>query len=188
MAGISYEEVVEKLRASRSPTERRLHFAALLAKAGEASTDEFIVVGGSAIEIYTSGQYTSGDIDIVLSPPRSVAKVLQEWRFKQQGRIWHSDELGIVLDFVKPPYTYDVSKTQVLVTPYGAVRIAAIEDLFIKRLISAKWWREPGDLEHAKMLAVLYRDRIDWKYVEDLAIKFEVEDVLSDLRKALSAV
>jgi len=182
---MKYEEVKEKLRGARSPTEKALHFAALLAAAGEVSPDDLIVVGGSAIEIYTNGQYTSGDIDIVLSPSRTLTPILAEWNFKSQGRIWYNDDLGIVLDFVKPPYTYDESRTQVLVTPHGPVRIAAIEDLLIKRLVSAKWWRRPGDVEHAKLLAVIYADRIDWKYVENLAKREDVGDVLTELRRAL---
>ena len=168
---ITYEAVVAELRSARNETERRLHFSALLAKAGEVPADDFIIVGGSAIEIYTRGEYTSGDIDIVLSPRWDLAKTLLGWRFTKQGRLWINDDLKIVVDFVAYPYTYDQSKTQVLVTAYGSVRIAAIEDLLIKRLLSAKYWKRAGHLEHAKILAVLYRDRMDWSYVEQLATR-----------------
>jgi hypothetical protein len=183
---ITYEQLKEELRRANSPTERRLHFAALLAKAGGASTDEFIVVGGSAIEFYTSGQYTSGDIDIVETASVSWKKILTEWRFKDQGRIWYSEDLGIVVDFVKPPYTYDVSRTQVLVTAHGSLRIAAIEDLLVKRLQSAKFWKRPAELEQAKLLAVLHWERIDWAYVRDLAARFDVADLLTSLMGAVS--
>lgn len=182
---IPYEEVIANLESARNPTERRLHFSAMLATAGGVPADDFIIVGGSAIEIYTRGEYTSGDIDIVLSPRWDLAKTLRAWRFSSQGRLWINEALRIVIDLVPYPYTYDRTKTQVLVTPYGSVRIAAIEDLLVKRMVSAKWWKRPGDLEHAKMLAVLYRDRIDWSYVEGLAIRFEVADLLSNLRNAL---
>jgi len=186
---ISYDQVVEDLKKARSPTERRIHFAALLARAGGVSTEEFIVVGGSAIEFYTSGQYTSGDIDIVASAPLSLwARILRTWKFEEQGRIWYSSDLGIVVDFVQPPYTYDVTRTQVLVTPLGSLRIAAIEDLLVKRLLSAKFWNRPGDIEHAKLLAIAHWDAIDWDYVEELARQFEVADVLSSLLNAISKV
>jgi hypothetical protein len=185
---ITYEEVVAELECSRNETERRLHFSALLARAGEVPADDFIIVGGSAIEIYTRGEYTSGGIDIVVSPRWDLTKTLRGWRFSKQRRLWINESLRIVVDLVAYPYTYDQSKTQVLVTPHGSVRIAAVEDLLIKRLLSAKYWKRAGHLEHAKMLAVLYRDRMDWGYVEGLATQFEVADVLSDLRKALSGV
>ncbi len=183
---IDYDQVVEELEKARSATERRIHFAALLAKAGGVSTDDFIVVGGSAIEFYTSGQYTSGDIDVVTTAPVDWARILRAWKFEKQGRIWHSSALGVVIDFVKPPYTYDVTRTQVLVTPHGSLRIAAIEDLLVKRLISAKFWKTPSDIEHAKLLAVAHWDRIDWDYVRELAGQFDVADVLSNLIDAVS--
>jgi len=56
--------------------------------------------------------------------------------------------------------------------------------MIIKRVLSAKWWKRAGDLEHAKKLAILYRDRIDWSDVEELAARFEVADLLSNLRNA----
>lgn len=183
---IDYDQVVEELERARSPTERRLHFAALLAKVGGVSTDDFIVVGGSAIEFYTSGAYTSGDIDVVTTAPVNWAKILRAWKFQQQGRIWYSSALGIVVDFVKPPYTYDVTRTQVLVTPHGSLRVAAIEDLLVKRLISAKFWKISGDIEHAKLLALAHWDRIDWDYVRELAGRFDVADLLSNLMDAIS--
>src|SRR5947208_16337560 len=172
---ITYETVVAELESARNETERRLHFSALLAKASEVPEDDFIIVSGSAIEIYTRGEYTSGDIDIVVPPRRDLTKTLRGWRFSQQGRLWINGDLKIVVDLVPYPYTYDYSKTQVLITPYGSVRLAAIEDLLIKRMLSAKWWKRAGDLEHAKMLAILYRDRIDWRYVDELEIRLEFE-------------
>jgi len=54
-----YEDLVAKLETARTPTELRLHFSALLAQASEVPADDFIIVGGSAIEIYTRGEYTS---------------------------------------------------------------------------------------------------------------------------------
>jgi len=181
---LPYEDLVAKLETARTPTELRLHFSALLAQASEVPADDFIIVGGSAIEIYARGEYTSGDIDIVVPPRRDLTKTLRGWRFSQRGRLWINGDLKIVVDLVSYPYTYDYSKTQVLITPYGSVRLAAVEDLLIKRMLSAKWWKRSGDLEHAKVLVILYRDRIDWRYVEELAVRFEVADLLSNLRNA----
>jgi hypothetical protein len=66
-------------------------------------------------------------------------------------------------------------------------RVAAIEDLLVKRLISAKFWKTPGDIEHAKLLAIAHGDGIDWEYVKGLAVRFEVADVLSNLLDAVSS-
>src|SRR3972149_151773 len=51
----SYEDVKKAARTARSPTQGRIHFAALLAAAAELGPDDFIVVGGAAIEFHTVG-------------------------------------------------------------------------------------------------------------------------------------
>jgi len=169
-----------------SPTERRLRFAALLASELRASETEFVIVGGSAIEFYTRGDYTTGDVDVVYTGHADVGRLLLAWRFIRQGRIWLNEGLGIVLDFVKPPYTGDLTRTQVLETAYGSIRLAALEDLIVKRLASAKHWRRPGDADHAQLLAAGYEERIEWAYVERLAAEYDVEDLLAVLRRWLA--
>lgn len=185
---VTYEQVVEKLNLAANPTERRMYFAALLSKAADISTDDIIVVGGSAIEFYTVGEYTSGDIDIVSIRSEHLKGVLGEWNFHTEGRIWLNERLGIVVDFVPYPYTGDETKTQILSTPYGSIRVAALEDLLVKRLASAKHWERKGDFDQARLLAVLFRDRMDWGYVEDIAKEYNVRDMLDALKRALSEV
>lgn len=183
---VPYDEVKKALQRAGSPTEGRLFFAALLGKAAGVPTDDLIVVGGSAIEFYTVGEYTSDDIDIVSSQSTLLQDVLRGWDFQEEGRIWVHEALGIVVDFVRYPYTGDKSRTQVLSTPYGAVRVAALEDLVVKRLISTKHWRIEGDFEHARLLAALYGDRMDWEYIERLSEDQRVQDVLEILKREAS--
>ena len=181
----SYEVVRDAVKASPSPTQGRLHFAALLAREAGLGPDDFIVVGGSAIEFHTVGEYTSGDIDIVSSRSDALRGILRGWKFTGGPRVWVSEGLEIVVDLVKYPYTGDLARTQVVATPFGAVRIAGIEDLLVKRLASAKHWKAPGDVDHARLLAVLYRDRIDWEYVRTFAALNDVKDYLDALLRSL---
>jgi len=183
---ISLEELKVKLRAAPDATRRRLYFAALLARAAGIPTDDFIVVGGSAIEIYTVGEYTSGDIDIVSGRHERLRSVLSAWDFRKDGRVWVGNDLGFVVDLNRDPYTGDFQKTTIVTTPYGPVRLAAIEDLIVKRLVSAKYWKEPHDFDHAKLLAAGFADRIDWDYIERFASQKDVADFLARLREAVA--
>jgi hypothetical protein len=180
------DEVKRILKGIDDLAERQLRFAAILARELEVSSKDFIIVGGSATAIYTDGRYASGDIDAVLTARREErTRVLRRWGFTQQGRQWYNEDLGVYLDFVKPPYTGDISRTQVIATPEGQVRVAAVEDVLVKWLMSAKWWREPKDVDHARLLAAANRDRIDWAYVQRLSEEGEVADFLAALRKSL---
>ncbi|TLZ52084.1 MAG: hypothetical protein E6K18_03480 [Methanobacteriota archaeon] len=182
---ISREELKSRLRTAPDQTQYRLYFAAILADAAAIPTDDFIVVGGSAIEIYTVGEYTSGDIDIVSSEHDNLRTVMRSWGFKRDGSVWTDEELGLVVDLNPSPYTGDIQKTSVMPTPFGSIRLAAIEDLLVKRLASAKFWKVRGDFDHAKLLAVAFRDRIDWEYVQAFAQKSKVDDWLARLLEAM---
>jgi len=184
---LSYENLKAKLSAAPDRTQYRLYFSALLAKAAAIPTDEFFVVGGSAIEIYTVGEYTSGDLDIVSSQNERLRTVLKSWNFQRDGRIWVNAELGLVVDLNRYPYAGDIEKTTIVTTPYGSIRLAAIEDLLVKRLASAKFWKQKDDFDHAKLLAVEFWDRIDWAYVERFASEKEVSDLLARLREAITS-
>ncbi len=158
---ILYSEVIQGVGLASNPRERWLYFCALLARGAEVPGEDFTIVGGSAIELYTAGGYTTGDVDIVSSQAEKLKAVLGAWGFEREGRVWLNKQLGIVIDLVGHSYPGDPSRTQVLQTPFGSVRVAAIEDLIVKRLASVKHWGQRGYFEHAKLLGGLYRERID---------------------------
>jgi hypothetical protein len=187
MRMMSEAELTDRLGAAASPTQFRLFFAALLRVQAGVSPDRFYVVGGSAIEVYTVGRYTSGDIDIVTDQDEAVRRVLRHWRFSRQARVWAHDRLSLVVDLVKWPYTGSEAHTTLASTPYGPVRLAAVEDLLVKRLSSTKHWRIPGDMEHAKMLAAEFGVSMDWSYVEKLARDHDVGELLAEVRQAVGA-
>lgn len=181
----SRQELVRRLSATTDVTQYRLHFAALLASASKLPDPDFIVVGGSAIEVYTVGAYTSGDIDIACRHADALSRALETWGFTRQGRAWVSEELRLYVDPVRWPYTGSTEHTRVMTTPFGPVRLAAIEDLVVKRLSSAKHWGQPGDLEHARLLCARYFDILDWDYLMRFAREHQVAEMAQEMREAL---
>jgi hypothetical protein len=184
---MSLDEVRENLRLAKNETEYHLYFAALLRKAAAIPPDNFFVVGGSAIEIHTVGRYTSGDIDIVTDDQERIPAVLDEWGFRKTSRVWADEELRLVVDLLEWPYTGSVERTTIMSTPFGAVRLAAVEDLLVKRLISTKFRGQMGDLEQAKMLGLAFGETMDWEYVQAFAAREDVLDAAESLRLAIQA-
>lgn len=175
-------DIKAKIDAAPNLREYQLAFVALLGKAAGVPSDELIVVGGSAIEVYTEGKYTSGDVDIVSSRGDALRRVLVSWEFRRTGRVWQNEAWGLVVDLVKPPYTGSLDHTTVSNTPFGQVRLAALEDLIVKRLMSTRFWKVPGDRLHALMLAEKFYSSLDWKYIEAFATREEVADLAAELR------
>jgi hypothetical protein len=179
-------EVARILKSQRDTTTRDLYFCALLSREVGEQDAPTIVVGGSAIEIYTEGAYVSGDIDLV-GNRTALAKILKSWGFTRKGREWYSQDWRIAVDLVGGPggLTGSRARVRIIVTPYGPVRLAAVEDLIIKRLVSAKYWEIRSDREHAAILARKYRDELDRGYLSEAAIRAEVPDEWTELERRL---
>ena len=168
---------------------RVAYFGALLAKEAGIDPDDMIVVGGSAIEIYTRGGYASGDIDIV-GPRSKILPALKGWGFERGDmQLWSNKTWGIFVDIRKDLSDYNGSRerTRLISTPFGGVRIEGVEDAMVRRLVSAKHWKQPDVFGHAMALASAETDSIDWDYAEQYAERESVSDLLQELRRRLRA-
>jgi len=174
----SAEEVAKVLDAIPEKHNRILRFVGLLSR---ASSSEIVIVGGSAIEIYTRGGYVSGDIDI-RADRESVQRVLRSWGFAHKGRLWVRADWGIAIDVVGDKYTGDLYRVTTLSTPEATVQIAVVEDLFIKRLAAAKHWRVEEALDEADLLWTGYHETMDPAYLDRKAREYDVADVLEAYR------
>jgi hypothetical protein len=170
-------EIAERrLRAEKSPSERLKLFASLLA---EESGANFTVVGGSAIELYTGGDYVSGDIDIVTEHKRPITEVLKEWKFKDEGKLWTRAELELFVDVMEKDY----SGNKRLRRDFGRFLVAAPEDLIANRLREARFWNEPEAFAQSRtLLNYVGKEGLDWEYMSFYANKEGWLDLLDALR------
>ena len=172
--------------ATEDPTERKVRFLALLATELPKARRP-VLAGGSAIEVYLDGMLRTGDMDIVY-PAKELEVVLKRWRFALGGglRAWVNDELRLAVDMVGGELDGSRERLTTITTPFGPATIMGVEDLILKRLASAKFWRVPTDVEQSYLLAKAYEDEIDWEYLEEAADKEAVTDYLRKLRELLS--
>ncbi len=155
------------MRRAAAPHQRVAWFGALLAEESGLGK-RLVIVGGSAIELYTEGEYVSRDVDVVGDKDRLVP-VLRRWGFRAQtGRdrrqYWFRAPLGLV-DLVGPLHKSGLP-TQIVETRYGAVRLGAVEDLLVRRLMRAGRESSSALFQEAVILASRYRTSLDWRYIE----------------------
>jgi hypothetical protein len=172
-------EVGRILTSTSKKYERILYFSALLAR---ESGSPLIVVGGSAIEVYTRGEYVSGDLDL-RADRAAVHAVLKKWGFEDRGRLWTRSDWQLAVDIVGDEYSGDPYRSTTVSTPFGPVRVAVVEDLLVKRLAAAKHWQVPEALEEADLLWRGYHDEVDTAYLESQAVTYHVTDLLDALRR-----
>ncbi len=109
-------------------------------------------------------------------PPAKWAQAFAELGFQREGRYWHQAELDLLFEAPAPAGLpgEDAPRTETEVDGLHVV-VIGIEDLLIDRLRAWVHWRSDEDGRWARRLALLYSDRIDWRYVLERAARDPAE-------------
>jgi hypothetical protein len=139
--------------------------------------DKPIVVGGFAVEFYTAGMYSTGDIDLIGSSDE-LFKILQSMGFKKEDRLFIKGKIAI--DIVGSRLYGRFSELDVS-DRKTKLRFISIEDLLVDRLCACKFWRSATDCEQATYLWNVYKGRFDEDYLRERAAEENVLDRLKEL-------
>lgn len=139
-----------------------------------------IVVGGSALEFYTEGQYLSGDIDVCRRlgqptiPPSVEREIMVRLNAESTGtrRQWKID--GVFIDFLGEVETAKAPKFRFLQTPEGEIQIMPAEEILVERIFVAYSNTPPLNealtaAEKMLMAASKMGEDFDWTYTKNLA-------------------
>jgi hypothetical protein len=135
------------------------------------------LVGGQAVETYTGGVFTTGDIDITTTDTKGTEALLEKLGFAKEGMIWVSVRLGLAVHLVASYPRRSIRHRTFEVGGY-LVKVVGVEDLVVDRLSAAKFWKSERDAEQANALLNVFRDSIDERYLEELARAENVYDFL----------
>ena len=140
-----------------------------------------VLVGGAAVELYTAGSYTSGDLDFVGHVPSSVERSLRQAGFVKEGRHW-IHENGVFVEF---PGSALEPHERVATVRKGShmVLILSVEDILVDRLAHWQFWRSTIDALNALALWRLWAQELDRRRLEDAARLREVEPALRSLQR-----
>ncbi|MGC2034988.1 MAG: hypothetical protein WA761_06045 [Thermoplasmata archaeon] len=170
---VSRSQFDRAIRGARRRDERIAVFAAMLAK--DAGLDRsMIVTGGSGVTLRTHGRFTSKDIDIV-GPRSAIAPVLKGWGFvEEEGekhrRYWNRGDLQLSVDIIdRRDYVGLTEGIETISTPHGPARVAATEDLIVRRLV---FWQRERKHQFMDQAVVLYLE--DTESIDTDYLQFEV--------------
>lgn len=188
------QQALSSIGDATDPTIRQLELASLVSAIFRERGIELVVVGGSAIEFYTDGQYASGDLDMCLiSPTRLGIRTRQELmgRLGAKGgpRSWQV--AGQYVDILGELETLSQKPLEILEAPYGLVRLIGPEDLLVERvLISIYPQRNETAGDCARKLAAVAiagQVEMDWNEADRLAARPEY-GILPELRQMINNV
>jgi hypothetical protein len=160
----------------QDPTLKHLKLASLCSTVFHDHQVELVVVGGSAIEFYTEGAYTSGDLDMCLLTPSTLSVRQRQEIMGKLGasggpRSWQV--AGVFVDILGELENLAHTQIRRIQGPYGEVRMNPVEELLVERvLVSVYPGEHPPARECAKKLATaaLLQDiELDWREVKRVA-------------------
>ena len=166
--------------------ERHVEIVAILTEALRPHDLRPILVGGAAVEFYTRGSYTTGDIDLVAPGGRELAETMRALGFLKRGKDWINDELEISIEYWADTLGPDEEYNEILFRGLK-LRIISIEDLIVDRLCAFKWWGSSIDGVNVMLLLesdIGYDDKVTIRKGK----REDVYDALQGVRKILKSV
>jgi hypothetical protein len=174
---------LEKTASIANLVDRKIYFMTLLTRevgmSGRAGKSP-VVVGGTAVDIYTRGLFPSRDIDII-GDRKVIGGILEKkFGFARAGRHWVNERIGIFIEAPGDHFSGDKNKITTIWVGSLKLYIIGIEDLIIDRLNACVRWKSETDCDQARYMFRYYRDRLDFAYLEK---KAKDEGILKALRE-----
>ena len=179
------------LKQEQDLFKRRIQFIAFLTEKLKEQGVDTILVGGEAIDLYTAGNFATSDIDLLVTNRAVTEKLLNKFGFgKEVNGLWFNKDLNIVIQVIPEPYSGDPARLRKFRIKDFELRVAAPEDLIANRLYSKKIRKSnpQRDSEQAIALLKIFADSIDNTYLNKVAKRDNIEDVLAEAGEYASKI
>jgi hypothetical protein len=182
---VSLRARVDGLTAEPDRLRRRLIALGALTARLAPQGIEPILVGGSALELYTDGGYGTADVDLALPSGPEVEAAFADLGFEKRGRFWVRPELGLYFEAPAPAGLPGETAPRTVLDLDGLrVVVLGVEDLLVDRLRAWVHWKSDEDGRWAARLAALYARELDWDYLSSRTTQTGERAALDSLREA----
>lgn len=156
---------------SKSTFEKMVQIAAVLTKLLADKHIRPVIVGGLTVEIYTRSDYTTVDIDMIVSDRKLTGEILVQLGFTVEGRHWYHERLMVSIE-IPNDILKDADYSKIIELQMDdelKVYVIGIEDIILARLRACIHWKSASDCEWGKRMFLLHRDRLDIEYMKETA-------------------
>lgn len=144
---------------------------------------DVVLSGGSCVEIYSRGDYTSYDLDLINRYNETFFKIksaMESLGFKEEGKYFTHEDTSYFIEFPSGPLGVGdavVNKIETINTKYGTLKLLTPTDCIKDRLAAYYHWDDPQSLTQAIWVAqqneINLDDLKEWSKKEDSLDKFE---------------
>jgi hypothetical protein len=175
---------------TKKKLERQLYVAAAISGSFEEEGIHAVLVGGTVVEYYTAGGYTTGDIDMVLPPleKMEIERVMQELGFErfEDYRHWLHPKIPVPVEFPPGPLQIGhlpVQEVNEIEIGKIKLKILRVEDILLDRLIMAQEWKDLQAQAQSEMLMDAHYVKMDWPYIHQKASQLGILKLLQKIQK-----
>ncbi len=146
-----------------------------------------VLVGGAAVELYTSGGYTTGDLDFVGDVTPVVAQALKAAGFEKEGRHWILEKGEVFLELPASQLRFGESLASIVVDGISVLTVSP-EDMIVDRLAAWEFWGSSTDAVNAFLIWRAQRGRLDLDRLAEQAQRRGASWALARLRTFVEGV
>ncbi|GBF73505.1 hypothetical protein PA598K_01798 [Paenibacillus sp. 598K] len=180
------DEVKNKIKSIVNPLRRRLAVCSWI-------TEEFkkeglyvpILVGGSAVAIYSNGMYATVDLDMKSEQFERYAPLMSSLGFNRVGKDFYHSELDTYVEFPSGRFEDSMDHVrEVVVEETGwPIYISGYEDMIIDRALKFSATSDQNSREWAlRMMGFLY-DEIDWSYLHKKSNEYGILAIIERIQR-----
>jgi predicted nucleotidyltransferase len=158
---------------SKSTFEKMVQTAAILTKLLDDKHIRPVIVGGLAVEIYTRSDYTTVDIDMIVSDRNLAGEILIKLGFTVEGRHWYHEGLMVSIEIPNDILedADDSKVTELQISDELKIYVIGIEDIILDRLRACIHRKSSYDCEWGKRMFLLHHERLDIDYMIEMGKK-----------------
>ena len=159
--------ISERLKNENDQYRRRLLLIGYLTEKLRPQGVVPIVVGGHAVEIYTFQDYSTQDIDLVVTHRELLGGLLESCEFQRcpGARHWINEELDLAIEIPDNQLAGDMNRLLEVEVDEFSVFVIGVEDLIVDRLNAYVHWCSISDYEQALKVYLIHYDQINQEYL-----------------------
>jgi len=176
--------------AKQEKLEKQLYLAAAISGGFEERGVSAVLVGGTVVEFYTAGGYTTADVDMVLPPleRKEIETVMEELGLVRSGdyRHWSHPQIPFPVEFPPGPLQIGhlvVGELNEIEIEGTKLKILKVEDILLDRMVMAQEWDDLQAHVQAEMLMYAHYDEMDWPYIHRQASQIGLLKILQEIQK-----
>lgn len=179
-------DLLQKCLSVPPGPRRRLCVASVITKSFiERGLNPPVLVGGSAVSLYTRGSYSTVDIDFKSEDVEQYKELMNELGYQRKGKDFYQPMLDSYVEFPSGPMedSWDRVREIIVKETNLPIYVVGYEDLILDRVMSYNATNDQGSREWAlRMMGVLY-EHIDWSYLHKRANKLNLLDDVNKIQR-----